>query len=667
MSLGTLSALAGATKPIDYAARDEREFAQMNVVEDKIQQDKKAEIEAQKVEAEQYAIISEKASQLLEPDRIKIKNKSLEFQKNIRAKIEEYGSRSAFFENGGLALLSKYKTDLLNSEETLSYVDNKKNMEMLMKMQEAGKGHLMSELDAQKLKDYNAGIGDGKITYSGMKSEIEIPEKYFNYGDIVPPEIILRTNYANIYNNWLVDNPKLQDLTGDELQKELLYYTMNHHYGEGINKEKYSMDLAQTMKETEERKMRASGTGSAEEEEYLSFIDVWNDGFTSAISEDPPTATNLLSEENYTVRIASKNPVIGKVAGRLNPVVDIYSNHTAADWTDKQILKAKKWAGLDNKYSIAGGVQVPVNNAKGIIEELYPGSPNASAVSVPLNQSSFYYPNGEKLNKEYVQENDGKPMKYKGLVYGYVDESDKLVTRILDSNGKSLGKKDSQGNYIESTEEKNRRTGVYSGAMSQEMFAVLTDENGETVFQKIDSKSYAGSTALANMIGSNNNIKKAVKYDQGVAQRKAVDQKNLDLNRKVVKANVQVASSNGGVFSTPEFIAESKLSSSADGTNRYNLHKAYYLALSHMKEGVSTPERLLEHGFYKKTSRSNFSNAINYKKELRDALIDKKNYSDEKFIDLMAKVTAAGKDEDLADNTQFAQVWKQYLKILTSK
>jgi len=262
MGLGTTAGLTGLSKSVDYAGQDQREFAQMNSLQNDIAKDEQASLLAQELEAKQYEEISNKAAEMLEPDRVKIKTKSLELQKNIRAKIEEYGSRKAFFANGGVALLSKYKSDLLTSPETLSYTDNKKNMETLMKIQQEGKGHLISEIDAQSLKNYNAGIGDGKITYSGMKSEVVIPEKYYNYQEDVPAEVILKSNYMNIYNNWLIDNPKMNGLTGENLKSELLLYTMKNHHGQGTNMLKYQSDLAEEQQRRQQRAVSSAGTGS---------------------------------------------------------------------------------------------------------------------------------------------------------------------------------------------------------------------------------------------------------------------------------------------------------------------------------------------------------------------------------------------------------------------
>ena len=112
MGLGGLSALSGMAKPIDRVGAEAREFDAMNQYKADVEKDAQDSLAAQELEAKQYAEISEKASQLLEPDRDKIRSKSIELQKMIRSKIEEYGSRKAFFTAGGAALLAKYKKEV---------------------------------------------------------------------------------------------------------------------------------------------------------------------------------------------------------------------------------------------------------------------------------------------------------------------------------------------------------------------------------------------------------------------------------------------------------------------------------------------------------------------------------------------------------------------------
>lgn len=677
--LGTNSGLLGLSKSHDYVAENQREFAQMQNIETDIAKQDQANMMAQELEAKQYEEIAKSAESMLAPDRVKIQTKSLELQKNIRAKIEEYGSRQAFYKNGGIALLSKYKTQVLNSPETLGYIDNKKNMEQLLKIQADGKGHLIADADKLRLENYNLGLGDGKITYSGLKSEVVIPEKYGNYGEDIPTETILRSNYLQIYNNWLLDNPDLQALSGDALQNELRQYTFKNHYGQGINMQKYQNDLANENLRRQQRAVETAGTEKEEEDKETSFVAEMNYLFNAGKETIPMTLDNVMSQDNYTKRLASKDPAMGAIAGRMTPYNDITSNYTYAQssnsiggsnqWGDVIGKKISRRLGIDEKYQVASATMVPVGASKDILEGLFgPGNENTNAVNVTLNQSEFYSPNGEKLRKDFVEEQAGEPMKYQGLIYGFVDGNDKMVTNKLDSNGKPYSKRDANGKIILAEEDKDHRK-QYSGNLTQEMFAVLVDSEGRKVFKKVGSDSLIGESRLAVAIGEANNIssekkertKKAVKENQNIVK--------ANWNAKIIKNNVAAASSAGQIFSTPEYKADAALTKVPDGSNRYTMTKAYYMALSAMTDrngqtGDFTPETMMSDGYYKRSNPNNFEKAVSYSSELKDALINKNKYNDIDFINLMAKVTAAGNDEDFAHNQILSQNWIKFYELL---
>ena len=675
--LGQTAALAGLSKGVDYAARDQREFAQMDNIEKDIAKTKQADMMAQEVEAKQYEEIAKSAENMLGPDRLKIQSKSLELQKNIRSKIEEYGSRRAFFENGGVALLSKYKSEVLSSPETLGYFDNKKNMEQLMKIQADGKGHLISDRDKKALEDYNAGVGDGKITYSGMKSEVIIPEKYGNYGDDIPVETILRSNYLQIYNNWLLDNPNMEGLSSESLQNELRAYTLKNYYGQGTNMQKYQNDLAEESLRRQQKAVQSAGTAKEEEDKEVSFVSDMNYAFESGKEILPMNLDNVMSEDNYTLKLASKNPNMSALAGKMTAYNDVSSNYTFApgvlwgenSWGDKiakTISRATNW---DNKYQVASATIVPVGVSKNLLEGLYgPGNENAASVNVVLNQSEFYSPNGEKLKKDFIENQKGSPMKYEGLIYAFVDGNGKMVVNKLDSNGKSYNKKDANGKIILSDEDKDQRS-KYSGNLSQEMFSVLIDSDGNKIFKKINSDSLIGESQLAVAIGEANNIssEKKQRTKKAVAENVKLAQTKWD--GKVIRNNIEAASGEGQIFSSPEFKADAALTRVADGSNRYAMVKAYYLALSAITDrngevGDITPETMLSDGYYKRTSPFNFQKAVNYSPKIKDALINKNKYSDIDFINLMAKETAGGNEQHYQDNQVLSKEWIKFYELL---
>lgn len=681
--LGQLAAATGLAKSVDYVGETQREFFQLENVQREIEKSQQENMLAQEMEAKQYEEIAKSASEMLGPDRLKIQAKSLELQKNIRAKIEEYGSRKAFFANGGVGLISKYKNDVINSAESMSYNDNKKNMESLMKIMADGKGHLISDIDKRSLDEYNSGTGSGKISYSGMKSEVVIPEKYYNYGQNVPAEVILKSNYLQIYNNWLLDNPTLNNLTGDSLKSELLSYTMTNHYGQGINMLEEQNRIAEKNYQRQQRQQKDAGTdkeaksAEAKEETYKSGVAEMNYAFNSALGASPVTLQDLLSEGNYTLKLASQNSDMGNLAGKMTSYDDIDSNYVNAkssnsilgkdSWGDKITKGVSRSLGFDNKFKVAGAAIVPGQTmSKEVIEALYPGSVSANEVNVVLNQSEYYSPDGEKLRKEYIEDFEGT-MKHENLIYGYMDDQDKMVVKKLDSNGKNIDYKvDVNGKYIVKDGEKD----IYSGNIRHEMFAVLRSSDGKKVYKRIPSNSLIAESALANAIGKADNIAEA----KNERTEKAVKAEKIEGENKwttaVIQNNVARASAPGEIFSTPELQADMKLTKIGNNTDRVEMVKAYYMALSAMTEnqtgvtGDFTPATMKNHGYYLRTNADNFQNKINYSQKIKDALLDKNNYSDEQFINFAATTFADGKDEDMAENQQLADNWIKFLNFL---
>jgi len=675
MNLGAIAGLTGLAKPSDSAGRVGREIAVMNDIENSVARDKQASMMMQEMEAQQYNDIAEKASTLLEPDRNKVKQKSLELQQNIRSKIEEYGSRKAFFENGGVGLLAKYKSELLTSAETLSYFDNKANLEKLMKIKESGKAHLISSVDLQSLNDYQAGVGNGKITYAGMKSEIDLPEQYFNYQEQIPAANILhyKDNYMGIYGNWLIENPKLSGLQGKELEEQLLEYTYRNHSGQGLNQTKYQNDLARKNLKEDEEKLQKAGTAK---EVPISYVAGMNEVFNQMQESNPATVSALMAPENFITKSAATNKTLSGMLGHANEYTDTASNYTSSNMFDAVGKSISRAVGADNKYAVASAVTVPLMDKTGVIKALYPGSSETGGVNVGLNSSEFYSPNGEKLTASYVKDSlkeaTNQNMTFQGLIYGYVDGNNKMVTQIRDSDGKSMSKKDAHGKLILSQEEKDHMA-AYSGGLRNEMFAVLMNADGEKVYQIINANSLKGETDLSVAIGSSDNVANALKNRQETTAMKYAQEHTKSLNAKVLQSDVARASVPGGIFATPEFKVESKISKVADGSDRVKLHKAYYMALSAMtpreggQTGMVSNDFMLQDKYYLKGNEHNFENRVNYAKELKDGLLNKNKISDVDYIKLFAKVTAAGSPEDEAENEVFAQTWTKIYELLNKK
>lgn len=674
MGLGGLSALSGLAKPIDRVGAEAREFDAMNQYKADVEKDAQASLAAQELEAKQYAEISEKASQLLEPDRDKIRSKSIELQKMIRSKIEEYGSRKAFFTAGGAALLAKYKNDLLSSKETTSFFDNKKNMESLIKLKEAGKGHLISSIDLQSMNNYLEGRG-GNITYSGMKSEVEIPENYFDYGIDIPAQNILhyKDNYMGIYGNWLIENPDKADLKGPDLEEQLLSYTMRNHSGKGLNEFNRKAEAAARSVRQEKEAIAKGGT---DEETPMSWTASMNEQFSQIRESRPRSVSDLMKPGNYLLQEAKTNPSFSALIGRATPYEVPVSNYTSQDdvagfqWglgkLDKAVKGLSRSVGLDNKYKLASSIVVP-GNLKSIKSAIYTLD-EAGKVNADLNSSNFYSPNGEKLTEELVKDaldsGENSNLTFQQLVYANFDGDGKLITQKLDSNGKNYTVRGSSKLHENDADHSKQ----YRGDVTTDMVAVLKTADGKTIYQRIDSSSVRDETELALAIGKADDITTATKRRMKVVQDKGELQKQKDFVNKNLSLIVKEASAPGKPFGTPEFINQAREGRSPSGSNRDALIKAYYMAMAHFKNGRGAlPEDLEKEPSFSASSADNFINIVNSSSDLKNALINHSKVSDKALTDLFVKVHSGNDPDDLEHNKQFQQYWLEYYTNLKKK
>ena len=179
--------------------------------------------------------VSDFADKLLGPDRDRINKKAKMLQARVREEIKTYGGdMSKFMSNNGHMFLNDYKSSLINSEESTTYLENKGNMEKLTAIQMSGKGHLINQNDLFAMKEYNKN-GGGKISYTGMLNEIEMPDaNSYDYGTDIPVEDILDKNHVAIYGNYIMTHPE----NPQPSKQDLLAFTKLQYGGTGANWQK---------------------------------------------------------------------------------------------------------------------------------------------------------------------------------------------------------------------------------------------------------------------------------------------------------------------------------------------------------------------------------------------------------------------------------------------
>ena len=227
--------LLGLQTSVNKRDAVKQELGVLQILDQQMRQDK-ADKEASQLKEQAYqAEISKFADTLLAPDRDRINQKSKILSMRIREHIKTNGGdMEKFFANGGHRLMSDYKSDIINSTESSQFLDNKKNMEIIVEMQSKGFGHLINPTDLANLENFQK-TGNGKVTYTGMMSEIEMPnDDKYEYGMSIPAKDILYKNYMKIMGNYKLTHPN----TGEPTEADLLAFTAAHYGEKGSNWQK---------------------------------------------------------------------------------------------------------------------------------------------------------------------------------------------------------------------------------------------------------------------------------------------------------------------------------------------------------------------------------------------------------------------------------------------
>lgn len=662
MGLGTLAAGSGMQQQPSRTEEALRGIGMLERLDQRMEQDRQESIQLQALEAEQYDQIAEFSSHLLERDRGAVQSKAIELQRKVTDKIREYGSRKKFLEAGGMSLLANYKRELLSSPEQLRAKDNKINMERILALQEAGKGHLLSERDMKNMIAYHNGEGN-QITYSGIRAEIELPEKYYDYGYEISPKQILNysDNYMKIYGNFVKDYPELKALQGQELNEMLEQYTWKHYRAKGMDKTKLEQENAMKRFRAQQESARVKGTPEEKEKADLEvpYVTSMNLLLNNGDSRVPLTVDNVI-DSNYIDKLREQDPDTNAIFG---DKTNAYSEAAIPLLNNNEVFNGAGAAvgemlGLNNTFVPASAYKILPADKKALNEKFFEGLNPDGTVNYTIS-GDYYNPNGEKLESDVstyasatnTVQNTGKAtvMNY---FLGWQDENGKMITKVADSDGKPL----------EGDKQKDHKK-VFSGKPSHMLYAALKSEDGAIFYKGINMKDIKADTDISLALGASNNVGKAVAENATYDQQVAKQGKESQLNAKYILQENAKASSKTGVFATPEFSFEARTFSN-NGSDRTLALKAYYMTLAEFTKGNGSAKAINESGFVKKKL---FTTQVEQHEELQQAALDNKNYNDEQFIEHYGKVIAGDNAEDYKKNKIFTDKWLSYYKTLKNQ
>lgn len=667
--LGNMAAYAGLSQGVDLVGESQRGLAALQNVENSVKQDRAESMMLQEMESKQYEEINAKAADMLERDRDKIRGKSLDLQSEIRSKIQEYGSRKAFFEAGGYALLNKYKSDLLTSNEVLGFQDNKANLAKIIAAKEANKGHLLSVGDINNYTNYMNGISD-KITYSGLKSEVVMPTQTHDYGEVIPPADILYNdkNYMAILNNFLIDYPDKANMPKEQLDTALLAYTHNQ-YGRALGSNEAAANRKAMAKDRDEA-YKATKAGTSE---------IAGNSFVTNLNHYL-NATDIPVEKNIHNLMGVTNTVTGKITNYFDKVNRIkkgldylvgqkgneYTEAVSSPESSSPVLLdpilgpisvglniGKKILGLETKYIPSSAYKV-FNGQKNKMDENFFGKGEDGKYNFTVDTNEYINATGQPISAhlaEHLNNNIDDTTKVKGYFIGWTDSNGQLLTTPVDSKGKLLDK-EGLSDHKKGYDQK--------GKFEHNLFAAV-EIDGETVYRKIDIKNQNNETALRNISGENDDLTKTIKSHQAINKVEEKYKVESKQQMKDIQIENEKASTGDGVFASPVFISEAQQYTVPEQGDRNLLLKSFYQTYSALlNNGRMTASNLAKDGYVEKQE---FSNMVNKYPELKDLLLNPKAITDTNLINQFADIIsddADTKGEQYQENVQLAQLWQQY-------
>lgn len=693
--LGTLSGYSGLLSGPSRVETAQQELNTLAALNQYIEKDKQEDMMFQELEAAQYEEIRKEADTLLQRDRDAINQKMIEYQNKIKNSIKEWGGRKRFYQNGGVSTLKKLKTDILSSEEVGRYRKNKEDLEMIMKVQLAGKGHLLAKQDLQSLIDYQSGKSN-VINYTGLKTEVEIPHEFYDYGVDISPDQILDhgDNFSKIYANWALENP---DLADDEslrdpnlLRPILLKYTYENYGGKGSDKERLRQNLA-LHKEALRQERANNSTGSKDKTTRNYFND-----YVSAIGaykrNNPSTGYNILSRENEDGSYSPNNYIVNGVEnGDSSLQLYVGNKRSAYENTFREIRTAThRPFSRDSYYQIASGMQIdPSLNTK-VFESVFADSynPETKKFDVKITSDGTYLkPNGEPFSKReaefpttgsllFGRTNEDLNGTYTGeaVVLGWMDEDGRLATNVMDKNGE-----------IDDVEQKKRLEVFGDKELEPVALLVLKNEKtGDYIYRKAEMTNMVGLSAF-NQSASDVDVTGI--SNQLAENQRAIENVEAQIEKKkdIIKQEVSYSEKAGGGFASENFLTEAEMFitrnykvEDPNYVDRRNILKAFYLGLS----GTEVNSDVLNSHAKGSLFYENFvANLKGGALEFMD-MIKNPELTEEEIVDEMVKAATLEKYDpkdprildnsymempDYIDNYIFGETVKKYLSVLNNK
>lgn len=460
-------------------------------------------------EAAYYERLNQEAEEMLAPDRQRFDGMVTKMQGSIREKIAMYGGdRREFLKNGGQKVIQNFSSDITKSDEFQTYTRNKENYVKLKDAMEKGLGHRISIRDKKSLENYEAN-GSGQISYSGMMSEIEMPDdNNYNLGADIPLTDILynEDNYMKILGNYMINFPDDKQPTTESL---LGFMNIMGYGKKGSNRDLLNLQRKQVLekakatkdpKVSEDKRPQLFTTNLLKLQDYIpketkigDLFDLESGKYSpknklkSFINSDTFVASNLKDGWKHDSWVANEDEA---------EIFDKITDKGVTGWFNKV---------FSNRWKPAEAVQISGEHDQTIAEHFLQIAPNENG-SYRLDPSQIDNMYSSK-GVEYVGNNNLAPGTYEGeyenlgVITGMFGKNkqgnNQMIMQITNDEGEIV--EGAQKDHINGMDDSGVKMGYF--------IALRNKENERIYYKKIDMEDTATLRSLSTKIGSADDLK----------------------------------------------------------------------------------------------------------------------------------------------------------------
>ena len=599
-----MEGLLGLTKSINTAESAIRDLSVLERMDRRIQQDKLLEVQAQKEEQAFVEQMYQVADTFLEKDRRKINKKILLSQKQLREELNfAGGSKKQFLEKGGLSILNNIKNSIIRSDEAITYSQNQKNLAKILEAKEKGLGHLLAPKDLKSLEEYENNENGGKITYSGIMAEIEIPpSQNFDYGTDIPLEKIIsyKSNAIKLRQNYAINYP---DDPNPSMAKLMAFAKEMGYGGTGSNTFLLRQRLIEKLKKYRSE-YNSSTSKSKNKKEKISLLNELNVLKTSLPQN--LTLGDLLNENKYNGSVFEH---LKKTNNAARKIIGDKTNFTSRkralsenglEITDVTVDWMRNIGEdlLNDKFGLKDSYRILEGNEGKIVKRLFGKDEGGLGYDIQDGKILNFVPTEDMYRMDGVKITGNNKLNEEDAKGNYtvVGITTALKGKMNSDNGGEEALlinayNDDDTINIESTSKIDKGYDEKTNIQGS-IVLVLKDENDNLFYKELDISRPDIRTVLNNAMGSDNNL-----YEEVSAENKSVqDLRKISSNTKEEKIKLEGAykTLNGSVFKDPLFEKEGEKyygSGSAGQLNRYPLMKSFYMAFDYINNSYKRDEK----------------------------------------------------------------------------